>query len=103
MDHAHYTSRLQESLSVVGSLNISKIRGRCVMAIRTNMSNYEIEADSIAAEYSDEIMCAGWNPDVGLVCQHLPLEPSNPHMAMPVDIATEISELFLRKIYSCQE
>jgi hypothetical protein len=73
------------------------------MAITTNMSDYEIEADSIAAEYDDEIMCAGWNPDVDLACQYLPLEPSDTHMSMPADLTAEVSELFLRKMYSYQE
>jgi hypothetical protein len=72
------------------------------MAITTNMSNYEIGTDSIGAEYGDEIMCAGWNPDVGLVCQNLH-EPSDTHMVMPADLVTENSELFLRKMYACQE
>jgi hypothetical protein len=72
------------------------------MAITTNMSNYEIGTDSVEAEYGDEIMCAGWNPDVGLVCQNL-LQPSDTHLAIPVDLTTETSELFLRKMYSSQE
>ena len=73
------------------------------MAITTNMGNYEIEADSIAAEYDDEIMCAGWTPDVSLACQYLPLESSDTHMGMPADLTTEVSELFLRRMYSYQE
>lgn len=73
------------------------------MAITTNMSNYEIETDSIEPEYDDEILCAGWNPDVDLACQHLPLEPSDAHTAMPADLTTEVSELFMRKMYSYQE
>lgn len=72
------------------------------MAITTNMSNYEIGTDSIEAEYGDEIMCAGWNPDVGLVRQEL-LVPSDTHMIMPADLVMEISELFLKKMYACQE
>ena len=72
------------------------------MAITTNMSNYEIGTDSIEAEYGDEIMCAGWNPDVGLVCQER-VAPSDTYMVMPADLVTEISELFLRKMYSSQE
>lgn len=73
------------------------------MAITTNMSDYDIEAGLIDAGYDDEILCAGWNPDVDLVCQHLPLEPSDTHMAMPADLTTEVSELFLRRMYSYQE
>lgn len=72
------------------------------MAITTNMSNYELETDSIAAEYGDEIMCAGWNPDVGLVYRE-PIEPSDTHRAMPADLVMENSELFLKKMYACQE
>lgn len=72
------------------------------MAITTNMSNYEIGTDSIEAEYGDEIMCAGWNPDVGLVCRER-LESSDTHTIMPADLVMEISELFLRKMYACQE
>jgi hypothetical protein len=71
------------------------------MAITTNMGNYEI--DSTETAYDDEIMYAGWNPDVDLACHHLPLEPSDIHTGMPVDLATEISELFLRRMYSYQE
>jgi hypothetical protein len=67
------------------------------------MSNYEIGTDSIEAEYGDEIMCAGWNPDVDLVCQQLSLEPSDTHTVMPADLTTEIPEFFLRKMYSFQE
>lgn len=73
------------------------------MAITTNMSNYEIETGSIDADYDDEIMCAGWNPDIDLACQYLPLEPSDTHIAMPADLTTEVSELFLRRMYSYQE
>ncbi|GAO35358.1 hypothetical protein SCT_0744 [Sulfuricella sp. T08] len=72
------------------------------MAITTNMSSYEIGTDSVEAEYGDEIMCAGWNPDVGLVCQNL-LELSDTHTTIPADLTMEISELFLKKMYACQE
>jgi hypothetical protein len=72
------------------------------MAITTNMSNYEIGTDSIEAEYGDEIMCAGWNPDVGLARQTL-LEPSDSRVVMPADLVMEMSELFLRRMYACQE
>ena len=68
-----------------------------------NMSDYIIDADSIEVEYDEEILCAGWNPDIELVCQHLQLEPSDTRMVMPADLVTDISELFLRRMYSCQE
>jgi len=72
------------------------------MAITTNMNSYEIGSDSVEAPYGDEIMCAGWNPDVGLMCQEQ-IEPSGTHAVMPADLVMEISELFLRKMYACQE
>jgi hypothetical protein len=71
------------------------------MAITTNMSDYKTA--SIEAEYGDEVMCAGWCPDVGLACQHLSPEPSDTHMAMPADLATEVPESFLQRMYSYQE
>ena len=73
------------------------------MAITTNMGSYEIDTDSIETAYDDEIMCAGWNPDVDLACHLLPLESSDPHTGMSADLATEIPELFLSKMYSYQE
>lgn len=77
------------------------------MASILNMSDYVIDADSIEAvietEYDDEILCAGWNPDIDLVVQHLQLEPSDTNMVMPADLVTDISELFLRRMYSYQE
>ncbi len=72
------------------------------MAITTNMSNYEIGTDSIEAAYGDEIMCAGWNPDVGLVRQEL-IESSDTHRVMPTDLVMGNSELFLEKMYASQE
>ena len=71
------------------------------MRITMNMSSYEIEQDSTEAEYSDDILYAGWNPEVESLSQELQfasvLEP-----AMPVAFTTEIVELFLRKMYSYQ-
>jgi len=31
----------------------------------------EVGKESIAIEYGEEIMCAGWNPAVNLVCEQL--------------------------------
>jgi hypothetical protein len=36
-----------------------------------DMSCNEIEKETIAIEYGEEIMCAGWNPAVNLVCEQL--------------------------------
>ena len=64
------------------------------------MSDYEIDLDSM--EYGDEIMSAGWNPDVDLICQGvsqvLQVIPVTTESAMPADGV--VSEMFLRRMYS---
>lgn len=70
------------------------------MSNAMNMSNYESDLDLMEAEYGDEIMCAGWNPDVDLVRQQLQLVPAREQMTMPIDLGIVISELFLRRMYS---
>lgn len=71
------------------------------MKITMSMSDYEIE-DSTEAEYSDDILYAGWNPEVDSVSQQLQLVPTPEEQDMPVALTTEIVELFLRKMYSYQ-
>ncbi len=72
------------------------------MSIAMNMSSYEIEHDSMEAEYGDDILYAGWNPEVDTVCQQLQLVPTTEQQAMPAALTTEVVELFLRKMYSYQ-
>ncbi|MEO7623877.1 MAG: hypothetical protein ABIS30_12530 [Gallionella sp.] len=71
------------------------------MSITMNMSSYEIEQDSKEAEYSDDILFAGWNPEVDLLNQEQ-LTPALEQQSMPVAVTTEVVELFLRKMYSYQ-
>jgi hypothetical protein len=71
------------------------------MSITINMSSYEIEQDSKEAEYSDDILFAGWNPEVDLLNQEQ-LTPALEQQSMPVAVTTEVVELFLRKMYSYQ-
>jgi hypothetical protein len=70
------------------------------MNVTMNMSNYEIEPETIEVEYSDEILYAGWNPEVDSVCQQLQLVPTTEQRAMPAALTAEVVELFLRKMYS---
>jgi hypothetical protein len=78
------------------------------MSITMNMSSYEIENDSEIenvsreAEYSDEILNAGWNPEVDLVCQQLQLAQTTEQRDILATLTTEVAELFLRKMYSYQ-
>lgn len=73
------------------------------MSITMNMSSYEIEQDSMEADYGAEVMCAGWNPAVELVCQQqLCSTTEKRRMDMPTDIAAVTAESFLEKMYACQ-
>ena len=72
------------------------------MNVTMDMSSYEIESETMEAEYDDEILCAGWNPEIDSVCEQLQLEPVTQELDRPADLSTEVAELFLRKMYSYQ-
>ena len=72
------------------------------MGVVMNMSSYEIEDDSTEAEYGEEVMYAGWNPAVTLVCQQQMVAQSNRHASMPAELATVDVESFLQKMYAFQ-
>ena len=72
------------------------------MGVVMNMSSYEIERDPVGAEYGEEVMYAGWNPAVALVCQQQMVAPANRHMGMTAELAMVDVESFLRKMYACQ-
>lgn len=62
-----------------------------------DMSSYEIECSkTIASNYSDEVLCAGWIPS--LACH----QPRTEKAALPADLARVDVETFLRKMYACQ-
>ena len=72
------------------------------MGSEMKMSDYEIDLDLMEAEYGDEIVCAGWNPDVDLVCQQLQLVHDSEQMTILADPEMILSELCLRQMYSCR-
>ena len=81
------------------------------MRTTMDMSSYEIEQDAMEIEYGEEIMSAGWNPAVDLVCEQLLQVPAEEEMSMaaelamldtPDDVSAAVSEIFLRKMYSYQ-
>lgn len=81
------------------------------MKTTMDMSSYEIEQDAMEIEYGEEIMSAGWNPAVDLVCEQLLQVPTDEEMSMaaelamlntPDEVSTAVSEIFLRKMYSYQ-
>ena len=70
------------------------------MSITMNMSSFEIEDGSMEAEYGAEIMCAGWNPAVDLLCQQQLLIPTEKPLAAPTDLTRIIADFFLAKKYA---
>ena len=81
------------------------------MKTTMDMSNYEIEQETLESEYGEEIMSSGWNPAVDLVCEQLLQIPTDEQMAMAAelptlnsaeDVSSAVSEIFLRKMYSYQ-
>jgi len=81
------------------------------MKTTMDMSSYEIEQEALELEYGDEILSAGWNPAVDLVCEQLLQIPNDEQMTMAADltkldsaadVSTAVSEIFLRKMYSYQ-
>lgn len=71
------------------------------MGMVMDMSSYEIERDSMESGYGEEVMYAGWNPVVPLVCQQQ-LASCSKQAAMSVDLVMMDAELFLKKMYAYQ-
>jgi len=81
------------------------------MKTTMDMSSYEIEQDIVDVEYGEEILSAGWNPAVQLVCEQLQDVPTHEHVSLAADFSkldsvddfsTAISDMFLSKMYSFQ-
>lgn len=69
--------------------------------ITMSMSGYEVEGgNSIEESYSDEVLCAGWNPAIALQ-QHAYMERSQTSVMPPELVAVNIDQ-FLRKVYAYQ-
>ena len=71
-------------------------------AIAMNMNGCNIghEAPTIE-EYGEEIMCAGWNPQLALAGES-PVAQINKHVNLLADLANVDVDAFLKKIYACQ-
>lgn len=72
------------------------------MSITMNMSGYEIEHNSMEADYGEEVMCAGWNPAVDLVCQQQLFSAIEKRLDIPADLTAVVAESFLQKMYAYQ-
>ncbi len=72
------------------------------MATIMNMNGYEIEREGVPVEdYGDEIMCAGWNPQMALAHNYL-INNKDRHSALASEIANVDIEVFLQKMYKFQ-
>jgi hypothetical protein len=64
--------------------------------------NQDIERDSMEAEYGDDILYAGWNPEVDLMSQQLQLVLNTEQRDISAESATKAAEQFLGKMYFFQ-
>jgi hypothetical protein len=72
------------------------------MDINMNMSSHETESGLTETEYDDEVMCAGWIPDVALMCQLQPFESTNKLTNNSSDLATVNADLFMQRVFAYQ-
>lgn len=72
------------------------------MSTTKNMNGYEIErADVADEEYGEEVMCAGWNPQLELV-RNYPVMDVDKHAAFARELANVDIASFLQKMYTFQ-
>ena len=70
------------------------------MATTMNMSGYEIERE-LVEEYGDEVLCAGWNPQLELIGNH-PVSIMDKRVAFSREMANVDIDAFLQKMYKFQ-
>jgi len=69
--------------------------------VTMDMCEYEIERnDSQAEKYGDEVLYAGWNPDLAL--QERIYDEINQPAAMPLKLVSVDVESFLKEMYAYQ-
>jgi hypothetical protein len=72
------------------------------MATTMSMSGYEIVREAVASEeYGDEVMYAGWNPQLASACDQS-TGKTDRHPALPCELATVDVDAFLQQMYKCQ-
>jgi hypothetical protein len=72
------------------------------MKATMDMSSHEFEQDSMEAEYGDDILYAGWNPEVESVSQQLQLAPTTEQQDISAAPRSKMAKLFLGRMYSFQ-
>lgn len=70
--------------------------------VMMSMSGRDIKHESpVAEEYGEEVMCAGWNPQLTLVGKG-PVAQLNKHVNVLGDLAGVDVDTFLKKMYEYQ-
>lgn len=71
-------------------------------AIVMNMNGCDVEHEVVVSEeYGDEVLCAGWNPQLTLAAEG-PVAQVNGHVNLPADLANVDIDTFLKRVYECQ-
>ncbi len=67
-----------------------------------NMSSYSIEHEVLVVEkYGEEVLCAGWNPQVAVACEH-PFVLLDRHINLLAGLVNVDVDAFLQKMYKSQ-
>lgn len=67
-----------------------------------DMNGSDIEhAAPMVEEYGDEVMCAGWNPQLTQVSE-APVAQVNQHVNLHADVASIDVDAFLKKMYESE-
>ncbi len=66
-----------------------------------SLNGGNIEHDALTEMYGDEVMCAGWNPLLGLIGEN-PVAQLNKHVNLLAEAASMDAEAFLKMIYESQ-
>jgi hypothetical protein len=70
------------------------------IVMNVNGCDIEVEAPVID-EYGEEVMCAGWNPQLALAGDG-PVAQLNRHIELPADLGNMDVDAFLKKMYEYQ-
>ncbi|HEY0665575.1 MAG TPA: hypothetical protein VGD24_05885 [Gallionella sp.] len=71
-------------------------------AIVMKMSGSDARQVAVAAEeYGDEVMSAGWNPQLEMAGE-FPVAPLNQHINLLADLAGMDVDTFMKRLYECQ-
>ena len=68
----------------------------------TIVNGCKIEREEpVNEDYGDEVMCAGWNPQLALAIES-PVSQFNRHVNLPAELANVDIDTFLDKMYEYQ-